>query len=149
MENTLTMHNVSRETLKKPKRKSVKVVCPTEHQEQVLLADWCKVYKDKRVQLMYAVPNGAGKKTLTGRLYYWRELLRGGIPDLCLPVPIGKYGALYIEMKRRNKKISSDGGLTDNQITWIAKLNDAGNLAVVCYGFEEARNVIIEYLKGK
>ena len=63
-----------------------------------------------------------------------------GVPDLFLPVPMGKYHGLFIEMKK-------PGGLaSDSQRRWNAALNVLGYLAVYCYGWEEAKNVLLRYM---
>ena len=69
--------------------------------------------------------------------------VKPGVPDICLPVPRGKFTALYIEMKRRKH-----AEISEAQRGWIEALNRVGNRAVVCYGWDEAREALIEYLKG-
>jgi len=59
---------------------------------------------------------------------------------LCLPVPRKNYHGLYIEMKFGNGRTSKD------QKEWILNLNNQGYKAVVCNGFEEAKEVIERYL---
>ncbi len=66
------------------------------------------------------------------------------MPDICLPVPKGGHGALYIELKR-----VKGGVLSANQKVWLDRLNQAGNRAVVCKGWEAARDTIMDYLGGK
>ena len=69
--------------------------------------------------------------------------MKPGVPDICLPVPKGRYHALYIEMKR-----PKGGRVSEAQTWWIDKLNKAGNLAVVCHGFDEAKAIILGYVQG-
>lgn len=79
-----------------------------------------------------------------------------GFPDVSILKPSGKYHGLFIEMKKANKKIvskktgkliqASKGVVSPEQKDWINKLNDQGYLAVVCYGFDEAKEVIERYL---
>jgi hypothetical protein len=52
------------------------------------------------------------------------------------------YGALYIEMKR-----TQGGAVSAAQEIWIRMLNKAGNKAVVCKGFSEAKDEILKYLE--
>lgn len=58
------------------------------------------------------------------------------------PIRCG-YHALFIELKRQK-----GGTLSANQKQWLGKLLKAGNLAVWCNGFDEAKAVIVRYLKG-
>jgi len=39
--------------------------------------------------------------------------------------------------------------VSENQRGWISALNEAGYMAVVCYGFEDAVNAIMNYLTLK
>jgi hypothetical protein len=48
---------------------------------------------------------------------------------------------LFIEMKR-----TKGGRTSEEQREWIAELNKAGYRAVVCKGWEEARDEIMKYL---
>ena len=66
--------------------------------------------------------------------------VRSGVPDLCLPIPASGYHGLYIELK------TVHGKPTDQQQRWISALNGFGYLAVVCYGWEAAKDAIIRYL---
>ena len=68
--------------------------------------------------------------------------VKAGVPDLFYPVPLGGYHGLFIEMKANKGRPSAV------QKRWLKVLNDLGYKAVVCVGWEEARDVLIEYLKG-
>ena len=114
----------------------------SEHQVQSLLFEWAEICKNKYkgIETMYAVPN-AGKRSKSAGARLKEEGLKSGVPDICLPVPKGLYAALYIELKVSKNKP------TKSQLEWIEKLNKFGNMAVVCYGFDEARHTIEEYFK--
>lgn len=122
----------------------ISTASPTEADEQKLLFDWLELAEIKypELELAYHVAN-------EGRRSYWtgyelkRQGMRPGVPDICIPVPRGQYGALYIEMKRPR-----GGRVTNEQRWWIDHLNRAGNYAVVCHGFDEARDVILHYITG-
>lgn len=117
---------------------------PTEAQEQKALFEWAEYAKGRHPELalLYHIPNEARRSYALGREMK-AQGLKSGVPDLCLPVPRGGFGALYIEMKRRK-----EGRLSDNQRGWLKGLKRVGNRAVVCKGWEEARDVILDYLKG-
>lgn len=91
--------------------------------------------------LLFHIPNGGSRHPAEAR-HLREQGVKAGVPDICLPVPNGRYSALYIEMKRR-----SGGRVSYEQRGWIAALNRVGNLAVVCRGWEEARDEIMEYLR--
>ena len=67
--------------------------------------------------------------------------VKRGFPDLFLTWPNKTFHGLFIEMKAKNGVVSQE------QDAWITHLNSVGYLAIVCYSWEEARDVILEYLK--
>ena len=89
---------------------------------------------------MYHVPNGGYRSKKTAMMLKG-EGVKSGVPDIVLPVARGGYHGLYIELKVGKNKP------TDNQKKFMAALNDQDYLAIVCWGFEEARAAITEYLK--
>ena len=111
----------------------------SEDHEQKQLIQWCRT--DPRLQFIFHIPNEntAGIK--------WgirnRQLgVKSGVPDLMLPIPSKGYHGLFIEMKTRNGKTS------ENQDRWLNALNSFGYLAVVCHGWEEARDCLLKYLQN-
>lgn len=115
----------------------------TEAQEQRALFEWAEWMKQRypELALLHHIPNG-GSRDAREAHNLRLEGVKAGVPDICLPVPRGGYGALYIELKRTKR-----GRLSDSQRGWIEALNRAGNRAVVCKGFDEARAAILDYLK--
>ncbi len=110
-----------------------------EHDNQVALFSWAAYDKRPELGLLYAVPNSAKRSPRQGA-WMKAEGLKAGVPDIVLPVARGGYHALYIELKVKGRKPTPD------QLGWQARLNEAGNLAIVCYGWTEAREVIERYL---
>ena len=110
----------------------------TENAEQALLFEWAS-YKPE-LSLMYAIANG-GYRTPRNAAILKQTGVKSGVPDICLPVPKGGHSALYIELKRQK-----GGVLSANQKVWLDRLNQAGNRAVVCKGWEAAREAIEQYL---
>ena len=116
---------------------------PTEAQEQKALFEW-RDYNIKRypaLELLHAIPNGGSRNPIEGR-HLKEQGVMAGIPDICLPVPSLHHTALYIELKRRK-----GGRVSEEQRWWIGALNRVGCRAVVCMGWEEARNEIEDYLR--
>lgn len=112
---------------------------PKERDEQKLLVKYLQI---KRIPF-YAIPNGGSRNKIEARNMK-AEGVSAGVPDICIPVPNKKYHGLYIEMKRQK-----GGVVSENQKKWIDRLNQNGYLAVVCRGFEEAREVVKEYMKER
>lgn len=118
---------------------------PTEAQEQESLFRWAAYNRVKypELELMYHVPNGGGRNLIEAA-HLKAQGVKPGVPDICLPVPNIKYTALYIELKRRK-----GGKVSEEQRGWITALNRVGCRAVVCHGWDEAREEIERYLGGR
>lgn len=116
---------------------------PTEHVEQALLFKWAafSLGKYPELDLMFAIPNGGYRHYRTAADLK-AEGVKSGVPDIMLPVARGGYHGLFVEMKR-----ATGGRISETQLECIAALNKNGYLAVVCKGFEQARDTILEYLK--
>ena len=126
--------------LGKPPRRMVQ----HEAQIQTAVFEWARVNEHKCLELvlMYHIPNGNKRDAVTG--YHLKQQgVRPGVPDICLPVAKGKYHGLYIELKAERGKIQ------DSQKKWIDLLSKQGYMAAVCYGLDDAVNLITYYLNLK
>jgi len=72
-----------------------------------------------------------------------REGVLAGVSDIMLPVSRQGWHGLYIELKVKG------GRLSDSQKWWIAGVTRQGYMAVVCFGWTEAKGVIEGYLGGE
>jgi hypothetical protein len=119
----------------------VRVAIPTEHDEQVTLFREMHLRgcTDPRWRQAFAIPNGGlrSKKT-AARLK--AEGVKAGVPDIFLPVSVGIWSGLFIEMKR-----TKGGRLTDEQREFIDKL-DPHFIVAVCHGAQDAIEKIHDYL---
>ncbi|MCL2775039.1 MAG: VRR-NUC domain-containing protein [Oscillospiraceae bacterium] len=130
----------------------------SEHDDQVTLFRWAYYSTGKypELKLLAAIPNGGKRDGRTGAILK-AEGVKPGIPDIILPVARGGYHGLFIELKRADlrpskEKIMSDyrkGGLSIYQSEWLNALRTQGYQAGPAYGFEDAKNIILDYLKGK
>lgn len=114
---------------------------PTESQQQIWLFEWAYTLSTRypELDLMYHVPNGGLRsKATAGRLK--AEGVKPGVPDVVLPVARKGFNGLYIEMK------AAKGKLSDPQKKWIEALKKQGYYVMVCYSFNEAADVISDYL---
>jgi hypothetical protein len=115
----------------------------TEHAEQVELMRLVKMSEGKypALKLMFACPNGSLRHhAVAAKLK--AEGVKPGVPDLMLPVPIGGYTGLAIEMK------SMTGYASREQKDWIEALRSNGWRAEVCRGREAAWKVVLEYVEA-
>lgn len=116
----------------------------SEATEQIAVIKWChiNVFMYPELELIYHVPNG-GKRNQLEAAKLKQQGVKAGVPDLFLPSPKHGYHGLYIEMKYGQNKTTS------SQREWLKKLKEQGYLCRVCYGAEEAINLIKEYVKGE
>lgn len=115
----------------------------TEAQHQREIFQWAARpdvrLKYPEVDLLFHIANEGNRSKATGAQMK-AQGLKSGVPDLCLPVPRGQYGCLFIELKKM-------GGKTRKaQEEWIKALNEAGCFAEVCHGWRSAVRVIEWYL---
>lgn len=125
--------------MRKPAR--VTVYASSEHDEQKALMEWAArhVGRCPELALLFAVPNG-GKRDPVTAVRLRDEGVKPGVPDLCLPVARQGWHGLFIELKYgRNKP-------TEYQEAWLEQLTEQGYLAVAAWGWQEAADVIREYL---
>ena len=110
--------------------------------EQATLFSWAAIKHGKwpELELLFHIPNG-GSRGKVEAARFKAEGVKAGVPDLFLPVARGQYHGLFIEMKREK-----GGKVSDAQKAWIAALIDQGYLAVVCYGWKDAAELIEDYL---
>ena len=115
-----------------------------EHDEQVMLFEWIEQMRplEPALYLAYAIPNGGHRFPAVAAMLK-AEGVTAGVPDICIAVPRGKWHSLYIELKRRNHSNRP----TKLQEEWIERLNSYNNMAVVCYGCNEAQQAITTYLQ--
>jgi hypothetical protein len=115
-----------------------------EHDEQKALYSWAAVMRKQYPELdeMFAVPNAA-KRSPQLASYMRSEGMKAGVLDNFLLVPRGKYAGLIFEMKIKPNKP------TPEQLVWIECFRKRGFRVEVCWSFEEARDLVLEYLRGR
>lgn len=134
-----------------------RVTGATEFAEQCAVIEWADRQVNVYPQLasLFAVPNGEKRERIKrvrrdGSVTSWspagvrakRMGARAGVPDLLLPVPMGGWSGLAIEMKVGSGKPS------DDQVDWLMRF-DANQWCVwVCYSAETAIRVLEAYCSG-
>lgn len=114
-----------------------------EDDEQVMLVKWFRMQYPKI--LIFAVPNGGNRGIQEAK----RLKLGGvtaGVPDLFIAKGMRGLNGLFVEMKRPRVKGKSNPVVSTEQKEIIKYLLENGFAAVVCYGFDEAKTVIVDYL---
>ena len=115
----------------------------TEDEEQAALFMWAAYAQGAHPELglMYSVPNG-GLRNIATAVRLKKTGTRAGVPDIFLPVAKGGFHGLFVEMKKRE-----GGRVNIEQKIWLNALNEQGYRAVVCKGWEHARDEITKYLE--
>ncbi len=117
-----------------------------EHWEAVALMQWWAIESDRLgrpQECLMAIPNqgrSGGWRSARRGAYMKVEGLRPGAPDYFLAIPVHDHPGLFIELKAKKGRVS------DSQKKMIEILKQNGYHAVVCYGWEEAKNEIQKYL---
>lgn len=119
----------------------------TEHAEQVALFMWASQHFDEfpELRLMFAIPNG-GERNVIVASNLKAEGCKAGVPDVFLPVARGPWHGLFLELKRKKSEAKSRGYATAEQLKWIKELQAQGFGAMVCLGWEVARDCVLSYL---
>jgi hypothetical protein len=132
------------------RRKAAPVLVATEHQEQSMLFQWAELAKGKHSELawLFAIPNFSGRLGKVPPIAAIKQAQKlnaegrkKGVPDVMLPVARGKYHGLFVELKR-----TKGGDISLEQLSWHSWLERQGYLVFVALGWEQARDVILDYL---
>lgn len=110
---------------------------PLEEFEQMKFVMWLEDHGYK----FTAIPNSTFTRSWKQKLHNKAMGLRAGFPDMV--VIVGDQ-LVAIEMKRRK-----GGAVPAEQAEWISALNDAGVMAQVCKGYDEAVTFITEVAKAQ
>lgn len=113
--------------------------------EQTHLMEWTEYIAGRypEIRLLFHVPNGGSRNKIEAANMK-KQGVKAGVPDLFLPVARGGHFGLFIEMKFGKNRT------TAQQKEWIEALKLQGYRCEVCYGWEAASEVLIDYLsKGR
>lgn len=95
--------------------------------------------KYPELMLIYAVPNGGHRHAAVAAKLKAAGVL-ASVPDIHLPVQRGPFLTLYVELKRPGNYPTPAQRFMHDQLA------QAGHAVFVCYGVEEAAQVILGYL---
>ena len=126
-----------------------------EDTHQAALVRWSKCQKlpaldyielDSKVyDYLYAIPNG-GKRNFREAVRLKAQGVKAGVSDLHLALPMNESCGLWIEMKKPIVKGQKKPDVSLSQRQWLKRMEKAGYVAVVCFGWDEAKEVIINYI---
>jgi hypothetical protein len=93
-----------------------------------------------RLLWLYHIPNGMLWDQEHRRVYAVAIGVLRGIPDLHLPAASGKYGGLYLEVKRPGERVP------DEQLDIHEELRKMGNAVGVVRGVSDSERILRAYL---
>ncbi len=122
----------------------------SEHSEQSAVMDWWARAYPKYYSCLWSVPNGAilagnAKQRAKQMNYLKAEGFKPGVSDLFLMIARDGYHGLFIEMKDKGKTKCS---VSDTQWEHIHEAREQGYRADWCAGFDQAKELIDEYMKS-
>lgn len=114
-----------------------------ESQHGQALFRWAQLNLEKwpELDLLYHIPNGGRRGKIEAAIMK-SEGVRPGMPDYQLPVARCGFIGLWIELK------APGGRVTPKQKNRIEALRAAGHRVEVAVGWEEAKDILIDYLDG-
>ena len=114
---------------------------PYEADEQKAVFEWIgyNIGRFPELRLCMHIPNGCYRNQREAHNLKLQGV-RPGVPDLFLPVARGGWHGLFIELKRKGGRVRPE------QTEWIEALEGQMYRAVVCYGSEEACDVLYKYI---
>lgn len=115
-----------------------------EDNEQMVLFRWAQFQSVKypELDLLFHIPNG-GRRDKREAARFKAMGVKPGVSDVFLPVACGGYHGLFIELK-------APGGRASNcQKKFISLIRNQGYRAEICFGWEQASQVILSYIGGK
>ena len=123
------------------------------HQSAVFCWAAMNVAKYPDLRWLHAIPNG-GQRHIATATKLVATGSRSGVWDIFLPCPIQTewakhYAGLYIDMKKADKRNHKNGGLSDEQVEFGVYADKMGYCIMVCYSWEEARDILIRYMECK
>ena len=90
----------------------------------------------------FAIANG-GSRHILEAINLKKTGVTAGIPDVYCAISRGEFHGLFIEFKAGKNK------LTEAQKIMFDKFSKAGYKCEVCYSFEEAVKIFVDYVEGK
>lgn len=112
---------------------------PTEHQEQTALFQWFDLQvrsgRNPWLAAAFAIPNGARTSMSTAKKLK-AEGMKGGVPDILIPIGRRGYVGLALEMKR-----TKGGKVGKRQDWWAEVLQSQAWITFAPAGWEVARDL--------
>ena len=115
----------------------------SEDGNQIALFSWCATSGIPELKWLFHIPNG-GSRHIAEASKLKAMGVKRGVPDIFLPVRTINFIGMWIELKKPIKGIVSG-----EQDKWLDYLSKQGYATRVAFGWEEARDALLEYLGRK
>lgn len=114
------------------------------HESRILCAlrNWFAIQYPKDFDGYLRIECG-GKRPIAEATWLKREGQRPGTPDLLIDVPRGAFRNLWLEVKTEQGRPSA------LQKEFLSAAYKRGSATAVCYGFDECREIIKDYMDGE
>jgi hypothetical protein len=111
-----------------------------EQAEHINIVNWFNYQFPELADDFHHFANERKCSVQTGRTLK-RMGVKKGVADFFLAIPIDLYSGLWIELKVGKGKLSVE------QSEFLFRKNKRGYIATACWGFDAAKDVILNYLK--
>lgn len=112
----------------------------SEDGHQLALFCWAATSGILELKWLFHIPNG-GSRHIAEASKLKAMGVKAGVPDLFLPITKYERSGLFIELKR-----PKTGIVSKEQSEWLEQLGCQGYATAVCFGWEEARDCLLQYL---
>lgn len=119
-----------------------------DHQKSLIQWADMAVIGGRRIGPYLFHPSNGGKRNLMEACRLKAQGVRAGVSDLVLAIPVSPYHGLFLELKRPKTLTSRAGTLSDEQRDFLVLMAGVGYAVAVCYGWEDAKDTIEDYLAG-
>jgi hypothetical protein len=111
----------------------------TEKKEAIIYYQWAQSIP-LLADLLIHIANERECSSIQGHLLKLQGV-KAGVSDYFLPLPIGKYHGMWLELKR-----DKDGIVSDLQNLWLQRMAKLGFKTFIAYGSHHAIQLTKEYL---
>ena len=119
--------------------------CMLEDTEQINCISWLDYNYPEIAPLLFHVVNES-MMPVNGRVKAKKKGLRAGVPDMVFLYKVAGYSGLIIELKRKDRTKSP---IRKTQKEYLARFSGQGFATAICYGADQFKLCIKEYLQSK
>jgi len=111
---------------------------PLEQDECILLVNWLELLGGDKILEFSHTAQETYTKSWHQKAMNKKMGVRPGVPDY---IVVTQKAVLFVEMKRKK-----GGAVTKAQARWLKAIHQAGGEARICYGFDDAKKFIEQFI---